>query len=154
FLLVAGVLRILPKGAGAAVGRRTAPLLLGLSRRRRRLLLENLARAFPDASRDEIRRIARTSIENLGAAFFEFLEVSRWTEQDVRARLTYEGVENLAAARARGRGVILLSAHFGSWEVGALAAGLLGEPISSVVRPLDNPKLEAELTRRRMRFGN
>jgi len=154
FLVVAGVLRLLPKGAGAAVGRRTAPLLLRLSRRRRRLLLENLARAFPDARRDEIRRIARRSVENLGAAFFEFLEVSRWTEADIRARVAYDGAENLAAARARGRGVILLSAHFGSWEVGALAAGLLGEPISSVVRPLDNPRLEAELTRRRIRFGN
>ena len=52
----------------------------------------------------------------------------------------YDGVENLEAARARGKGVILLSAHFGSWELGALAAGQLGEPISVGRRgPLDNP---------------
>ncbi len=154
FLAVAGALRLLPKGAGPALGRRIAPPLLRLSRRRVRLLIENLSRAFPQKGRDEIRRIARDSVANLGAALFEFLEVSRWSADDVRARVSYEGVENLEAARARGRGVILLSAHFGSWEMGALAAGLLGEPISSVVRPLDNPRLEAELAARRTRFGN
>ncbi|HMA18998.1 MAG TPA: lysophospholipid acyltransferase family protein, partial [Thermoanaerobaculia bacterium] len=57
-------------------------------------------------------------------------------------------------ARARGRGVFLLSAHFGSWEVGALVAGLLGEPISPVARPLDNPLLEEDLDSLRRRFGN
>ena len=58
------------------------------------------------------------------------------------------------AARARGRGVFLLSAHFGGWELGAIRAGLIGEPIAPVVRPLDNPLLERELARRRTRFGN
>jgi KDO2-lipid IV(A) lauroyltransferase len=60
----------------------------------------------------------------------------------------------VAAARARGKGVFLLSAHFGSWELGAIRAGMLGEPISPVVRPLDNLLLEEELARRRTRFGN
>ena len=64
------------------------------------------------------------------------------------------GAENLHEARARGRGVFLLSAHFGSWELGAIRAGMLGEPIASVVRPLDNALLEGELARRRTRFGN
>lgn len=154
FLAAAGLLALLPKGTGAAIGRRAVPLALRLSRRRRRLLVENLSRAFPEKGREEIHRIARQSVENLGAAFFEFLEVSRWQPEDVRARVGYEGVEHFEAARARGRGVILLSAHFGSWELGALAAGLIDEPISSVVRPLDNARLEAEIARRRTRFGN
>jgi KDO2-lipid IV(A) lauroyltransferase len=154
FLIVAGVLRVLPKGAGAAFGRVAAPWIFGLSHRRRRLLIENLSKAFPGESRERIRGIARESVANLGGAFFEFLEVSRWLPEEVRARVVYDGAEHFAAARALGRGVILLSAHFGSWELGALAAGLIERPISSVVRPLDNPKLESQLERRRTRFGN
>jgi KDO2-lipid IV(A) lauroyltransferase len=50
--------------------------------------------------------------------------------------------------------VFLLSAHIGNWEIGALVAGMLGEPIAPVVRPLDNPLLEEELGRLRRRFGN
>jgi KDO2-lipid IV(A) lauroyltransferase len=84
----------------------------------------------------------------------DFLEVSRGTREELLARVEISGREHLEGARARGKGVFLLSAHFGSWEIGALAAGLLGEPIAPVVRPLDNPLLEAELTRRRSRFGN
>ena len=50
--------------------------------------------------------------------------------------------------------MFLLSAHFGSWEIGAIRAGLVDRPIASVVRPLDNPLLEAELELRRTRLGN
>jgi KDO2-lipid IV(A) lauroyltransferase len=153
FSAVTGALRLLPLDAATRLGRRAAPLLLALSGRRP-LMLANLARAFPDKGRLEIEWIARESVENLGAAVFELLTLTRWREDDLKARVAYGGVENLEAARALGRGVILLSAHFGSWELGALAAGLLGQPISSVVRPLDNPGLEAELGRRRTRFGN
>lgn len=154
FRLATGALALFPKGAGSRIGRHAARLVLRFSGRRRRILLDNLARAFPEKSGAEIRRIARDSVENLGAAFFEFLQVSRWSVEDLKARVAYEGIENLEAARARGKGVILLSAHFGSWELGALAAGLLGQPICPVGRPLDNPLLEAEVARRRTRFGN
>lgn len=154
FRIVTGALALLPEDVVSWLGRGTARLLIRLSGRRRRILHDNLARAFPEKDPEELRRIARESVETLGAAFVEFLEVTRWSREDLQARVSYEGVENLAAARARGKGVILLSAHFGSWELGALAAGLLGEPIASVVRPLDNPLLEEELVRRRRRFGN
>jgi KDO2-lipid IV(A) lauroyltransferase len=76
------------------------------------------------------------------------------SEADIRSRVRVVGEENLAAARARGRGVFLLSAHFGGWELGAIRAGLIAGPIAPVVRPLDNPRLERELARRRTRFGN
>jgi Kdo2-lipid IVA lauroyltransferase/acyltransferase len=80
--------------------------------------------------------------------------VSALSEDGIRERVRVVGEEHFAAARARGRGVFLLSAHFGGWELGAIRAGLIAEPIAPVVRPLDNPLLEKELERRRTRFGN
>ena len=154
FAVATGLLAVFPRGSASRLGRTAAGLLLPLLGRRRRILLENLARAFPEKGGGELRRIARESVETLGAASFEFLEVSRWSLADLRERVGYRGVENLEAARARGKGVILLSAHFGNWELGALAAGQLGEPISVVARPTDNPLIEAEIARRRARFGN
>ncbi len=84
----------------------------------------------------------------------EFLQVSSLSEEEVRSRIRVAGEENLRRARERGKGVFLLSAHIGGWELGAIRAGMLGEPIAPVVRPLDNPLLERELARRRTRFGN
>jgi Kdo2-lipid IVA lauroyltransferase/acyltransferase len=86
--------------------------------------------------------------------FFDFLAATRLSRDDLRAAVEMEGESHYLWAVARGRGVFLLSAHFGNWEIGALAAGLLAAPIASVVRPLDNPRLERELGRLRGKFGN
>ncbi len=102
----------------------------------------------------DVERLAGDSAASVGAAFVEFLQVSGMSEVEIRDRVRVQGEEHLLAARALGRGVFLLSAHFGGWELGAIRAGLIGEPISPVVRPLDNPHLEQELARRRTRFGN
>jgi KDO2-lipid IV(A) lauroyltransferase len=145
---------LLPESAATRFGRGAARLYFRLARSRARILRENLTRAFPEKSASEIRRLARECAGNLGAAFMEFLESSRLTREDILTRVALAGEEHFAAARARGKGVFLLSAHFGSWELGAIRAGLISEPISSVVRPLDNPLLERELAERRTRLGN
>ncbi|MEX1245391.1 MAG: lysophospholipid acyltransferase family protein [Thermoanaerobaculia bacterium] len=154
FRIAAGALALLPRGAREGLARRLALLAVRLGASRRRILLDNLAIAFPEKDPAEIARIARDSAASLGEAFADFLEVSAMSEERIRSRIRVVGEENLRQARARGKGVFLLSAHFGGWELGAIRAGLLGEPIAPVVRPLDNPLLERELSRRRTRFGN
>jgi Kdo2-lipid IVA lauroyltransferase/acyltransferase len=149
-----GTLKLLPPGASTGFGRGSARLYFLLSRSRARILRENLTRAFPEKSAAEIRRIDSGCAGNLGAAFMEFLESSGLAREDILSRVSLAGEEHFAAARARGKGVFLLSAHFGSWELGAIRAGLIAGPISSVVRPLDNPLLEEELEHRRTRLGN
>jgi KDO2-lipid IV(A) lauroyltransferase len=150
----AGALGLLPPPAARALAGKAAWLLLRAAASRRRILWKNLAHAFPEKEAEEIATIARASVETAAGSLVDFLEVSRGTREELLERMEFSGREHLDRARARGKGVFLLSAHFGSWEIGALAAGLLGEPIAPVVRPLDNPLLEAELTRRRSRFGN
>ena len=147
-------LRFLPKGSAASLGRALARVFFWLAGSRRRILFKNLLAAFPEKPATEIAAIASGCVQTLGATFLDFLEASALPRQDLLDRAPVTGLEHLAAARARGQGVLLLMAHFGGWEIGALAIGLLGETVFGVVRPLDNPLLEAELGRRRSRFGN
>jgi KDO2-lipid IV(A) lauroyltransferase len=154
FRAASGALAALPRPAARATARALGRWITLALPRRRRILRSNLAAAFPDASATEREALARASAESLGAAFAEFLEVGGMSGEEIRRRIRVEGEENLRAARRLGRGVFLLSAHLGGWELGAIRAGMLGEPISPVVRPLDNPLLERELSRRRTRFGN
>jgi KDO2-lipid IV(A) lauroyltransferase len=154
FRLAAGALALLPRRASEPLVRSLARAGFRFGRSRRQIVFDNLAIAFPAEPSGSIARIARESVESLGSAFLDFLEVSSLSEDEIRERIRVVGEEHLRAARARGRGVFLLSAHLGGWELGAIRAGLLGEPISPVVRPLDNPLLERELARRRTRFGN
>ncbi len=154
FRVGAGLLALLPRGAAARLGRGLMRTYVRIAPSRRAILLENLHRALPERSAPDIERLAGDSAAWVGAAFVEFLEVSGMSEADIRDRVRVSGEEHLLAARALGRGVFLLSAHFGGWELGAIRAGLIGESIRPVVRPLDNPHLEEELARRRTRFGN
>lgn len=149
-----GVLRFLPAGSATSFGRAAARVFFLFARSRRRILRHNLEQAFPEKGPAEIRSIERACVENLGAAMMEFIESSKVSREQILARVTLAGEDNYARARARGKGVFLLSAHFGSWEIGAIRAGLIAEPIAPVVRPLDNPLLEAELEVRRTHLGN
>lgn len=150
----AAALAVLPPRAARALAAKAAWLLLKAAASRRRILWKNLAQAFPEKGATEIAAIARGSVETTARSLVDFLEISQGTRDELLERVEISGREHLESARARGKGVFLLSAHFGGWEIAALRAGLLGEPIALLVRLLDNPLLEAELTRRRSRFGN
>src|SRR5947209_12783716 len=52
----------------------------------------------------------------------------------------YDGFQNFADARARGKGVLFLTAHFGGWEIGSFVHSLNGNPMNIVVRPLEDRK--------------
>ena len=69
------------------------------------------------------------------------------------SRVRVEGVEHLQSAAARGRGILVLTAHYGNWELLAAAHGLTGLPLSFVIRPLDHPVLDELAARFRRRSG-
>src|SRR5215470_292297 len=150
----AGVLQRLPRGSSAKLGRALSRAVFGVARSRRQILEQNLAAAFPEKSEADRRAIARACVELFGSTVLEFVDSARFSREEIERKVAVTGVENLEYARKRGKGVFILSAHIGSWELGAIRAGLLGEPISPVVRPLDNPLLERELQKRRTRLGN
>ena len=148
---VAGLLT--PRGAesfGALLGRVTAKV----AGKRTELAAANLRAAFPDWTEERIRSTAIACWEHFGRVAIDYLRFGRLSREGLLDRIDVTGREHFRKAREAGRGVFLLSAHLGHWEIGALAAGLLEEPIAIVVRPLDNPLLEDQLRRHRERHGN
>ena len=88
---------------------------------RRRVVLDNLRLAFPEKPEAERRAIARATYRNLGRLAPEFLLVPRLTADELGRIFVYDGWERYEAARARGRGVIACTAHFGNFELLAAA---------------------------------
>ena len=68
--------------------------------------------------------------------------------------IRYEGFEHFEEARRRGKGVLFATAHLGNWELSAFAHALLTAPMNVVVRPLDNPRIDRLVERRRTLSGN
>lgn len=120
---------------------------------RREVAADNLAHAFPESSPAARAAILRAHYRELGRVAVEyarFSELVRAPEGEVIAEV--RGLEHLLATRERGRGAILLSGHFGNFELlGAWLARY--HPVDFVVRPLRNRSLEALLQRERAAAG-
>jgi KDO2-lipid IV(A) lauroyltransferase len=145
--------RTTPQAAEAS-GRALGRLYRKLDAERRDLTRENLARAFPKLPPAGIDALAVRTFEHFGGVAAEVLHAARRDPGEVLSRLETVGAEIAHAASATGRGVFFLTAHLGNWEWAALGTGAIGIPISVIVRPLDNPRLDAVLTRLRTSTGN
>lgn len=116
--------------------------------------LRNLELAFPDKNRKDKLRILRKLFQGMGRQLAEFALFPRYTKENVSKVAIYDGFQNFAEARARGKGVLFLTAHFGGWEIGSFAHSLNGNPMNIVMRPLDNPYVDALVDRYRTLHGN
>jgi KDO2-lipid IV(A) lauroyltransferase len=152
YLAFKGLLRALPHPATRTVGRALGLAFWALDARHRRIAFDNLG--VLGLAPAERRRITRRCFAHFGAAICDTISSSRFDAVALCERLTLEGFEHLQAAEAAGKGVVVMSAHLGLWEIAAYPPGLYGGPMQVVVRPLDNPHLDRELTWLRERFGN
>jgi KDO2-lipid IV(A) lauroyltransferase len=136
----------LPLRGQMAVGRGLGRIAHALSRRDRRIADINIRLCLPGLSEQERADLVRNHFESLGCALLE-TGLVWWASPDRLRRLVdFEGVQHLREALQKGRGALLLSAHFTTLEMGARALTLLG-PTSIMYLTPKNP-LIAELSRR------
>ncbi len=154
FLPFIGTLRALPHGASRRLGTALGAVAHAADRRRRRIARDNLRQAFPERDAAEIERWIGECFRHFGASFADALSAARFDRVELCRRVTVEGLEHLAAAEAAGRGVIILSAHYGNWEIVPSFLASAAGPIAVVGRALDNPHFEDTLKGLRNRFGN
>ena len=144
----------LPRPLAIGVGQFLGLTAYGLMSRLRKVGLRNLQIAFPEMAEKQRRRILFQLFQGLGRQLAEFCMFPRYTAENARKVATYDGFENYEAARAPGRGVLLLTAHIGGWEIGSFVHSIFGNPIKIVVRRLDNRKVDALVDRYRRLHGN
>jgi KDO2-lipid IV(A) lauroyltransferase len=102
----------------------------------------------------QIPVLIRGVFDSLGRTLAVAARLRHLDAANVGRLIEYEGFEHYAEAKRRGKGILFATAHLGNWELSALAHSLLTEPMHVVVRPLDNPLLDAWVTRLRERTGN
>lgn len=130
------LVRFLPLGAALAIGRAIGRFVYYFDARRKEQIYANLRVAFADQkSPAEIKAIARRVFENFAQNFIDLLRLPLLTRQNYSRQVDIEGVENLAAAREKGKGVIVLAMHYGSWELASLSCAMMGLPYKVLVNP-------------------
>ncbi|MCA1592604.1 MAG: lysophospholipid acyltransferase family protein [Acidobacteria bacterium] len=146
----------LPRPLAVAAGRGVGHLAYALAGGLRRTGMRNLALAFPEKSLPEREKILRGSFLSLGRQLGEVSQFPRANVERLREVVEYdsEDVKLLDVARERGRGVIFLTSHLGAWEILCFAHSVFYNPISFLVRPIDNSRIEEMVEGLRTRFGN
>lgn len=134
------------------LGRRVGDVLRICLRERRFVAARNLALCFPERDAAAHAALLRKSFAELGIGLFEFARAWWGDVTPMRRQLRVEGLEHLDAARAGGRGVIIVSGHFTTLEI---AARLMCDhaPLAGMYRPHDQGVMEWAVKRGRLRYA-
>ncbi|HEX3111535.1 MAG TPA: lysophospholipid acyltransferase family protein [Thermoanaerobaculia bacterium] len=153
YRLIAGAVRRMSEERVARWGARLGALSRRVLRSRDRLAMRNLREAFPAKSDRELRDTLDTSWRYFGWEMLEFVRAQSYSLEQLAERCPFVNAEILEQARARGKGTLLLSGHFGGWEIAGLAIMSIVNDVRTVARPLDNELLERDLAASRARTG-
>ena len=132
--------RILPVRIGAQIGSAWGAVAFRVDARHRRLALWNLSKSDADRGPAENRRIVGRLYRHLGMMLAEIAHMHR--RDEVNAWTSVEGEEHLRAALAKGRGVIIVVAHFGNWELAGAVCALHVPDVRVVAFPQRNPLVD------------
>ena len=124
----------------------------------RRTGMRNLEIAFPEMPVAERREILKGTFDNLGRVLGEMTQFHKSTPESlariIDLKLDKAAQEVYDRHNAEGRGVMMVTGHFGNWELLVMAFAAIHEPVSYLARPLDNPLIDEMTAKIRARFGN
>ena len=145
-------LNILPSGLSLRIGRFLGIVFYKLDKKHRKHTLNNLKIAFPDKTEKELKDISVKFYKNLGMVFVEIFRLNKYNAGNIEdfVESDFDPIKNIYGKQ----GVLLLTAHFGNWELLAKTFGLKGYRGNVLARPLDNPYIEKILYKLRTGGGN
>lgn len=154
FLTLRGVVRALPlrltTTAATAMGR----LAFLLLRKHRRRTIQHILFSGVTERAWLAKRIASQSFVGLARTGVESLKLDQFARQiDLANNIVPSYSSGVGNVLEEGRGFILVSAHFGNWELSGLLCSNFEKPLHAVMRPLKNPRLNTWVTEHRKQFG-
>ncbi len=125
------------------------------SKKRRKITYDNLRTAFPEQSEDWINTTSKKSFQNLGITFAEMFKISSLSEPEIRSLVKYRDIDEIDRVHKQGNGIVIISGHFGNWELMAYSFGIYSTiPVSIVVKQQSNRLLNEHLNKMRVNSGN
>jgi KDO2-lipid IV(A) lauroyltransferase len=141
------VIQSLPRSSCERWARSFADVLANRIRIRREVVRDNLRKAFPDMTAAQRRQVARGMWEHFLLMVVEIAHANRVIHKTTwRRHLRIHGIEDFVRLLWLDRPKVILSGHYGNFELAAYLFGLFGFRIYSVARELDNPLLDQFVT--------
>lgn len=136
--ILAWVWSFLPYKVNLYLGKFLAFLWIDVFQIRKNVIYQNLDQVFPNLSYEEKKHIARLSMQNLCRSFFDVIKIPYLSEKWIAKNVDIHGLENYRAARAQKKGVLLLSLHLGSGDLGAAVLAKAVDPVCIITKRFKN----------------
>jgi KDO2-lipid IV(A) lauroyltransferase len=148
------LLQALPIGAAARLAEAFAWLAYRVDRRHRAVARGNLRQAYPMLSEAQRERLVRATYRHFCLMIVEMVFLPRKLQpSNWRRYLDLAPGETVVRALLSGRPTIVVTGHYGNWEMAGYALALFGFKSAAVARPLDNPYLDDLVRRFRQKTG-
>jgi tetraacyldisaccharide 4'-kinase len=134
-------------------GTRLGALASKVLRGRDRLAMRNIRATFPDRDRRWYRQTIDQCWRHFGRELLIYLHLQNLSFEEIAERCPIVNADVLEESIARGKGTVMISAHWGGWEAAGLAIMSIVQNLLTVARPLDNELLERDLQKLRARTG-
>lgn len=136
-----------------AIGERLGRAFFRLSKKRRERAISNLAFPYPDMPYEARMRIARDVFAHFGRCTTDFLTSGGQTLQSFESSTEVVGIEHLKTALERGKGVLMVTGHFGNFERLSTWFSLAGYPMNVVIRDADQADVNQIVNNIRTQYG-
>ena len=143
----------LPRALTLVIGGWLGTLAFWLAPQQRQLACEHLRRSLTLPDERCVEKLAKQCFQHLGKTVVEFMQLPRFDRTQIQRYVTFEGVEHVEQALAQGKGAIILTGHFGNWELLAASISATVAPLTPIVRELRSPRLNALVSHYRARAG-
>jgi KDO2-lipid IV(A) lauroyltransferase len=151
------VMRSIPRKLALKTAVAISDIAFLIDRRHRDIGMVNLAVAFPKISEQKRRLVLRGSYHNFARVVVESARIPKLNRKNIDRLASYDpaaGIQNYVDAKSQGKGVLFLTMHYGAWELLPYAHALYGNPLSFVIRRLDNRYLDKMVRESRQASGN
>lgn len=139
----------------AGIGRLTGILIYNIDVRHRRIVRRNLSFVYPEWPAEKVKETSRRIFENLGITLLEICQMTCFSGDNIIKKVKIRGEEHLLDAMQNHKGVVLISAHIGNWEIVPLFWPLYFKtPITVVARELEHKIIDRWIYGLRSRFGS
>lgn len=151
--LIGYAIYMLPRSVAVVIGGWLGMLAYLLVSQQRRLACEHIQRALDITDEHTKRTIVKNCFANLGKNMVEFMQFPRMNPNLLQQHVSFDGVQHVENALAKGKGAIILTGHFGNWELLAASISTTVAPLTPIVRELRSPRLNALVTKYREKAG-
>ena len=151
--LIGYCVSLLPRKISLKIGGLLGSIVFRFSSQQRKIAFENIRLSLNLTDENLVKLYIKRCYQNLGKTAVEFMRFPKSNQKLIQEYVEFEGIHHIENALSLGNGAIILTGHFGNWELLAASISTNISPLTPIVRELRSPRINELVTKYRKKAG-